>query len=133
MSIQPNKKRSIDANIFSAYKTVQEQSEEHLAPEYRQHSHETSKPGEGAGTVGTEPVVVHAVYIEISRKGEPAIVKSEKVTCDDFCPECCLNDFEKTDYTAESIKELFQIAHTNDTIYLEDNDGVNRYIFIRHK
>ena len=129
MSIQPNKKKSIDSSIFAAYKQVHETSEEHLAPEYRQRSDEAPRPGEEIPHHGGS-VKVHGIEVEVDHEGA-RIVKCEVIECSEFCPHCCLNDFtESGDFTEEDIAEYYKVDKKDEAIYIENKEGTERYIFV---
>jgi hypothetical protein len=129
------KVRTINADIFAHYKKVCENSEELMAPEYRQHSHETPVPGEGSEVpgVGTKQTV-HAVHI---KGGDThTIQKSAKIECEEFCPECCINDLLQLEgenrLTPAHMEQDYKVAHEDDTIFIEKNDGSEFFVFIVH-
>ena len=130
----PNKNKTLDEDIFSNYKKIYESTEERLAPEYQVHSHETLQSGEGDTEEShTSSVTVTAVYV---KGGEnPSIIDSCKITPEDWCPECCINELLDHEgehiLTADDMNRDYKVAIDNITIFIEKNDRSEYFIFVR--
>jgi hypothetical protein len=140
--IPPNKTRSANKAILGTYakvcEAIEDTGENLRAPEYRQHSHESSFSGEMNYSLEEGRTAdVHAIHVKVV-EGQHDSLDSRQIKCEQFCPECCINDLidrkDLRELTDEDVKRDYKVAVNDreDTMFIEKKDGSEFFIFVKH-